>query len=191
MYKVDLSTYRNPPDLDKGAGFLKRILWHFVNAIFLQNPLNPSSGLKIALLRVFGAKIGKGCVLKPSINVKSPWFLEIGDHCWIGERAWLDTLFPIKIGSHVCVSQDVYLCTGNHDWTDSSFGLIQGSICIEDGAWIGARATVLPGACIASHAVIAGGSVLSKGTEPYTIYAGNPAVPIRKRIFRARSEKVS
>jgi acetyltransferase-like isoleucine patch superfamily enzyme len=67
---------------------------------------------------------------------------------------------------------------------DTAFGLIDGSLTIEDGAWVGARATILPGAHIASHAVIAGGAVLSKPTEPYTVYAGNPAVPIRKRVIK-------
>lgn len=136
------------------------------------------------MLRLFGAKIGAGVLLKPSINVKSPWLLEIGNYTWIGERAWLDTYFRIVIGSHVCISQDAYLCTGNHDWTDQAFGLKEAQLIIEDGAWIGARATVLPGARIASHTVIAGGAVIAQSTEPYTIYAGNPAVPVRKRIIK-------
>lgn len=184
MKSVDLSRYKNPPWHDKGRGFVTRALWHCVNALFLQNPLNPSSGIKVRLLRLFGARIGRGVLLKPGINVKSPWLLEIGDHSWIGERAWLDTFFPITIGSHVCISQDAYLCTGNHDWSDTAFGLLDGSLVIEDGAWVGARATILPGAHIASHAVVAGGAVLSKPTEPYAVYAGNPAVLVRQRVLK-------
>jgi len=76
-------------------------------------------------------------VFKPSINVKYPWKLEIGDHSWIGEGAWLDSLAPIRIGSNCCISQGVYFCTGNHDWTDPAFGLIVKPIVIEDGAWVG------------------------------------------------------
>jgi len=100
---------------------------------------------------------------------------------WIGENAWLDSLATIKIGSHVCISQGAYLCTGNHDWSDPAFGLIIKPIIIEDGAWIGARAVVLPGVSVASHAVVTAGSVLSQTTEPYVIYAGNPASAIKKR----------
>ncbi|HEV2472303.1 MAG TPA: WcaF family extracellular polysaccharide biosynthesis acetyltransferase [Chthonomonadales bacterium] len=184
METVDLSSYKNPPWHDKGRGFAVRSVWHLVNALFLQNPINPSSKLKIVLLRLFGARIGQGVIFKPSVNVKSPWLLEVGDHTWIGERVWLDSYFPIRIGSHVCVSQDAYLCTGNHDWTDPSFALKEGRIVIEDGAWIGARATLLPGAHVETHAVIAGGSVLSSVTEPYTIYAGNPAAPIKQRVIK-------
>ena len=181
---VDLSTYRNPPWHDKGRGFAVRGLWVFVNALVLQNPFNPSSRLKIWALRLFGAKVGHGVLLKPGINVKSPWLLEIGDNTWVGENAWLDTFFPIQIGSNVCISQGAYLCTGNHDWTDTAFGLKEWKLVIEEGAWIGARATVLPGATIASHTVIAGGAVIAKATEPYTVYAGNPAVAVRQRVIK-------
>lgn len=183
---VDLSLYRNPEWHDKGRSFFVRAVWHCVNAIFLQNPLNPSSRLKAILLRLFGAKVGRGVLLKPGINVKSPWLLEIGDYTFIGERAWLDSYFPIKIGSNVCISQDAYLCTGNHDWSDPAFGLRESRLVIEDGAWLGARATVLPGAHIASHVVLAGGTVLSRPTEPFTVYAGNPATPVRRRVLRRK-----
>lgn len=180
---VNLSSFDNSW-YNPGRGFLTRTLWHFVNALFLQNPLNPSSKLKIIVLRLFGAQIGEGVVLKPGINVKYPWNLEIDDYSWIGENAWLDSLAPIRIGSNSCISQGVYFCTGNHDWSDPAFGLIVRPITVEDGAWVGARATVLPGVTVASHSVIAAGSVITKGTEPYMIYAGNPAVKVKERKIR-------
>ena len=184
LLSVDLSSYRNPPNHDKGRGIAVRVVWHFVNALFFENSLNPSSGLKVALLKLFGAKIGTGVVIKPGVNIKHPWFLTVGDNAWIGERAWLDNTFaPITLGANVCVSQGVYLCTGNHDWTDPAFGLLERPLTIEAGAWIGAGAKVLPGAYVASHAVVAGGAVLSKPTEPYMIYAGNPAVAVKKRVI--------
>ena len=181
--RVDLARF-SPGDYDPGRPFWFRSLWFLVNALFLQSPLNPSGRVKIALLRFFGAKIGSGVVIKPGVNIKSPWLLEIGDHCWIGEGVWLDNLVTITLKNHVCVSQDAYFCTGNHDWSDPAFGYKLGEIHVEDGAWIGARATLLPGIRVASHSVVAGGAVLSKDTLPYTIYAGNPAVEVRKRIVR-------
>ena len=182
---VDLGAYRNPPDLDKGRGFAVRIVWHFVNALFLQSPLNPSSGLKVFLLRLFGAKIGTGCVLKTGINIKSPWYITMGDNCWLGERSWLDSLAPITFGNNVCVSQEVYFCCGNHDWSDPAFGKTVSPIVVEDGAWIATRATILPRVVIGSHSVVAAGAVVAKSTEPYQIYAGNPAQPIKERVIRA------
>ncbi|HZP83937.1 MAG TPA: WcaF family extracellular polysaccharide biosynthesis acetyltransferase [Chthonomonadaceae bacterium] len=181
---VDFSLYRNPPTLNKGRGFIVRALWHCVNALFLQNPLNPSSALKVFLLRLFGAKIGRGALLKPGLNVKSPWFLELGDNCWLGERVWLDSLAPVKIGSNVCISQDVYLCCGNHDWTDPAFGKSVHPITIEDGVWVAVRATILPGVTLGTHSVITACAVVTKDTEPYMVYAGNPAVPIKKRVVQ-------
>ncbi len=179
--KVDLSQYRNPEDLDKGRSILIRALWHVVNAVVLQSPLNPSSKLKIMVLRMFGAKIGRGCVLKPSMNIKSPWYLTVGDYCFLGERVWIDSLAPVTLGNNVCISQDVYLCCGNHDWTDPHFGKTVKPIIVEDGVWIATRATVLSGVTLRSHSVIAAGAIMSKDSEPYRIYAGNPAEPVKIR----------
>ena len=178
--RVDLSQYDNS-SFNPGRGILVRALWYFANVLLLQNPLNPLSSLKVLLLRIFGAKVGKGVVLKPSINVKYPWNLRIGDHCWIGEGAWLDSLAPITIGHHVCISQGSYLCTGNHDWSDPAFGLIVKPIVVEDGVWIGARALVMPGVTLGSHSVVTAGSVVTGDTEPRMIYAGNPARALKKR----------
>jgi putative colanic acid biosynthesis acetyltransferase WcaF len=165
---VRLSQFNNSW-YDPGRGLFGRTLWYFANAL---------------VLRVFGAKIGHGVVLKPCINIKYPWNIDIGNDSWIGENAWLDSLALIKIGSNVCVSQGAYLCTGNHDWSDPAFGLVVKTIVVEDGAWIGAMATVPPGVTIASHSVVTAGSVIVEDTEPYGIYAGNPAVKIKDRKIR-------
>jgi putative colanic acid biosynthesis acetyltransferase WcaF len=110
--------------------------------------------------------------------------LEIGDHSWIGESAWLDSLAPIIIGDNVCISQGAYICTGNHDWSDTSFCLSVKRVIVEEGAWIGAKAVVLPGITIASHSIITAGSVIARDTEPYMIYSGNPATKIRERKIK-------
>ena len=79
------------------------------------NPLNPFSGLKVFLLQLFGAKVGKGVVIKPNVNIKYPWLLEIGDYTWIGERAWIDNLAQVKIGKNCCISQGAMLLCGNNN----------------------------------------------------------------------------
>lgn len=182
--RTDLSRFNNSW-YHPGRGLLVRTLWFFVNALVLQSPLNPSSGLKVLVLRMFGARIGTGVVLKASINVKYPWNLVIGSYSWVGEKAWLDSLAPITIGSNACISQGVYFCTGNHDWSDPAFGLVVKPIVIEDGAWVGARATVLPGVTVKSHSIVAAGSVIAGDTEPYMVHAGNPAVAVKERKIRA------
>ena len=181
--RVDLSNYNNGW-YKTGRGVFTRFLWYFVNALFLNNPLNFSSIIKIVLMRMFGAKIGRGVRINPSINVKYPWNIHIGDHTWIGENVWLDSLVTIKIGKNCCISQGSYLCTGNHDWRDPLFGLIVKPIIVEDGVWVGAKATVLPGVKLSDHSVLCAGAVASKDAEPFQIYAGNPAEKIKRRKIK-------
>lgn len=181
--KIDLSGFDNSW-YDPGRGPVCRAIWLFINVIILNNPLFLSSRLKAAVLRLFGAKIGVGVVLKPFISVKYPWNLEIGDYSWIGEGVWLDSLARISIGNNCCVSQGAYFCTGNHDWSDPSFGLVVKPIVLRDGAWVGAKSIVLPGVTMESHAVLGAGSVLACNTEPFAIYGGNPAVKIKERVVR-------
>jgi putative colanic acid biosynthesis acetyltransferase WcaF len=156
------------------------VLWYLVNAWFI-NSFLPFSGFRVFLLRLFGAKIGAGVVLKPYINVKYPWRLVIGDHCWIGEQVWIDNLDDVQIGSHVCVSQGAMLLCGNHNYRKISFDLTTGPITLEDGVWIGAKTVVCPGVVCHSHSVLTVGSVATRNLEAYTICAGIPATAMRKR----------
>ena len=145
--------------------------------------MNVFSGLKVRLLKLFGARIGRGLLIKPSVNIKYPWKLSIGDHCWIGEHVWIDSLANITLHNHVCISQGAMLLTGNHDYTKTTFDLILKEIVMEDGVWIGAQALVCPGVTCYSHAVLAAKSVATKNLETYTIYQGNPAVAIKARVI--------
>jgi putative colanic acid biosynthesis acetyltransferase WcaF len=167
-----------------GRPFVVRALWLVVEALVLRNPILTSYGLKRATLRLFGARIGRNVLVKPSVAVKYPWHLSVGDNSWIGERAWLDTVVPIRIGANVCVSQGAYLCTGNHDWSDPRMGLVTGEIVLEDGSWVGAFARVGPGVTVGREAVVALGAVLVEDAEPHGVYVGNPAVRVRERRLR-------
>lgn len=180
MKKTDLSAYNNSW-YNSGASALKKLIWLWVNAAFLKSALIPSSGLRVFFLRLFGAKIGKGVNIKPGVSVKYPWFLEIGDYAWIGEDVWIDNLAMTFVGPHACLSQGAMLLTGNHNFKKEAFDLIVGGIRIEEGVWIGARATVCPGVTCYSHSVLTVGSVATKNMEAYSIYQGNPAVRIKSR----------
>lgn len=182
MNKVDFSVYDNSW-YNPGGSSLKRVLWYFANILFLMNPLNPISSVKVRLLRCFGAKIGKGVVIKPSVNIKYPWNLSIGDYTWIGENVWIDNLVQVTIGSNVCVSQGAMLLCGNHNYKKSTFDLMVGKIVLEDGCWVGAQSVVCPGVTLHSHAVLGVASVANKNLDAYTIYQGNPAQMVRKRII--------
>ena len=177
--QVNLSSFDN--SWYKPGNSIKRIIWYFKNLFLFKSSIPWPNGLKILTLRFFGAKVGKGVVIKPCVNIKYPWFLEIGDNVWIGEEAWIDNLGKVKIGNNVCISQGAMLLCGNHNYKKSSFDLIVGDITLEDGVWIGAKAVVCPGVKMKSHSVLTAGSILTKDAEEYTIYQGNPAVAVRKR----------
>jgi putative colanic acid biosynthesis acetyltransferase WcaF len=110
--------------------------------------------------RLFGAKIGQGVRIKPGVRVKFPWRLIVGDYVWIGEDAWLDNIAPITIESHVCLSQGVYLCTGNHNWVHPDFKLIPAPIHIQESSWIAAKSVIGPGVTVGWGAVLTLGGVL-------------------------------
>ena len=114
LKKVDNSSYTTK--LYIGASTIKQLLWYVTNILFFKNAFCISSSLKVVLLRRFGAPVGKGVVIKPSVNIKYPWKLSIGNYAWIGEQVWIDNIADVRIGDHVCLSQGSLLLTGNHNY---------------------------------------------------------------------------
>ena len=149
------------------------------------NPLNPFSGLKVMLLRWFGATVGEGVVIKPSVNIKYPWRLHIGNHVWIGEKAWIDNLGDVFIADHCVLSQGAMLLSGSHDFSRCTFNVQVDKIVLEEGVWIGARAIVYMGATCKSHCILGANSIALKDMDSYAIYYGNPAVKISERFIHA------
>jgi len=181
--QVDLSAYSNA-EYSPGRGRIARALWYVLSAIAFESPWFPFNGPKRVLLKLFGARIGRGVVIKPNVRVKYPWRLAVGDHCWIGQEAWIDNLANVRIGNHVCISQQVYLCTGSHDHHSRTFDLIVKPIEVGDGVWLAARSLVLGGVAIGPNAIVAAGSVVTKDVESADIVAGQPASSIGQRCVR-------
>jgi putative colanic acid biosynthesis acetyltransferase WcaF len=183
MSYTKLSSFNN--NWYKPANKLKILAWYLVNHATLNTYLPIPVSIKCLILKIFGAKIGNSVFIKPKVNIKYPWFLEIGSDVWIGEEVWIDNLSEVKIENNVCLSQGAMLLTGNHNYTLSSFDLMVGKIVLEEGVWIGAKAIVCPGIKCQSHSILAVGSVATQNLEPYSIYQGNPAQLVRKRIINA------
>jgi len=181
---TDKSTFDN--SWYKPGSFIKRTVWYFINAIFFMNPLFPFRSIKPSLLRMFGAKVGHHCLIKPSVNIKYPWFLEMGDYVTLGERVWVDNLAKVKLGSQVTLSQGVVLITGNHNYKSVSFDLIVKEIHIQEGAWIGANAIVGPGVIVGKNAVLSMGASATKDLDANTIYAAGDPQAVRKRVFEVK-----
>jgi putative colanic acid biosynthesis acetyltransferase WcaF len=177
----DLSSYNNISY--KTGNFLLKSLWLILSFIFFEHGLSIGSFWKVSILKMFGAKIGGGVVIKPNLHIKYPWFLSVGNNTWLGEKIWIDNLCMVTIGSNVCISQGAYLLTGNHDYKKSTFDLIVKEIKIEEGVWIGAKSIVCPGVIFKTHAVLTAGSVATKNLEAYSIYQGNPAIMIKDRVI--------
>lgn len=164
-----------------GAGFLKKTIWYFVNALFF-NSFFPINAIKIFLLKLFGAKIGKGVIIKPFVSVKYPWKLTVGNHVWIGEKVWIDNLDSVIIENNVCISQGALLLCGNHNYKKSSFDLMIGKIILKEGSWIGAKAIVTGNVIVEENAILQVASVASTNLDKNGIYRGNPALKIKNRF---------
>lgn len=181
MIKADLSKYNNV--WYKPGSKLKIFIWMLTCSILFSHSLPTPNKIKVLVLKLFGASIGKYVVIKPRVTIKYPWFLSIGDYSWIGEGVWIDNIAKVSIGSHCCVSQGAYLLTGNHDYTKCSFDLIIGKIILKDGSWVGAKATVCPGVTLGVGAILSVGSVATKSCDDFGVYQGNPATFKKSRVI--------
>lgn len=182
MKKTELSSYNNK-EYNPGGNSMLRFTWYFVNNLFFMNPFNPVSSIKVFLLKLFGAKVGKGVVIKPSVNIKYPWRITIGNNVWIGEKVWIDNLGQIIIADNCVLSQGCMLLSGSHDFTKTTFNVMVDKIILEEGVWIGARSIVFMGVTCKSHSILGVNSTALKDLEPYSIYYGNPAIKISERII--------
>lgn len=179
---MDLKTYNN--EWYSPGSKILQLCWIILSRVFLESRFIWPSRFKCFLLRLFGAQVGRGVVIKPNVKIKYPWFLDIGDYTWIGEKVWIDNLAAISIGDNCCISQEAYLLTGNHDYKATEFSLIVAPINVGNGCWIGAKSIVCPGVNIEAGAILSVGSVANKTLEKNGIYQGNPAVFKRIRKYK-------
>jgi putative colanic acid biosynthesis acetyltransferase WcaF len=179
MVETNLRTY-STKGYNPGSS-IKRITWYFTSLLFFRTAFPWPTRIKVLLLRTYGAKIGTGVVIKPSILIKYPWFLSVGDYTWIGEMVWIDNLVSVSIGSNACISQGAMLLTGNHNYKKAGFDLMTEPIVLEDGVWIGAKSVVCPGVRCGSHSVLSVGSVATSNLKTYSVYSGNPAKEAKTR----------
>jgi len=154
--------------------------WIFIHATIFSSWI-PGSRWRVNLLRWFGADVGTRVVVKPNVRIKFPWRLSVGDDSWIGEGVWIDNLAQVTIGSHCCISQGVYMCTGSHRWDLETFDLETLSIVIEDQVWVGARSNIAPGSVLKEGCVLTIGASAHGILKAGFIYSGSPAEPIKSR----------
>jgi len=163
---------------------IRRILWAGVEATLFHCSFHTMNRWRCFLLRLFGAKIGKRCVIRRTVRVYYPWLLEMGDMCIVGDKAELYNLGKITLGDRSMVSQEAYLCAGTHDYTQASLPLLRVPVTIGKEAWVCARAFIGPGVTVGEGAVVAACAVAVKNVDPWMIVGGNPAKVIKRRELR-------
>ena len=176
----DLQSFRLPPGFRGRSGVIVQ-LWFWVrDTLFLLSP-QPMYGWRRWLLRLFGATIGEGVLIRPTVRVTYPWKLTVGKHSWVGDFVELYTLGEIAIGDNVVVSQNSYLCAASHHHEIPSFDIFEGPITIESEAWVAADVFIGPGVTVGRAAVIGARSTLLRDAPPMMVVAGHPARPIGPR----------
>lgn len=167
--------------LDRGRSKPVEALWYAVKCVVFLSPWPYPMTLKRGLLRLFGAQVGRGAVIKPRVNIHFPWKLAVGEFAWLGEEVFILNFEPVTIGNHCCISQRAFLCTGNHDYREPDMPYRNRPITVEGGAWVGAQSFVGPGVTIGSEAVITAGSVVTQDQPARMVCGGNPCDALKPR----------
>lgn len=162
---------------DRGAPRWQEALWVAVKALFFLTPVPWPSAWRAQLLRAFGARIGRGVVIRNFVNITYPWRFEAGDFVWLGDEAMILSLAPVVLKSNVCVSQRAFLCTGSHAFRAPAFDLLTKAITVHERSWIAAQAFVAPGVEIGPDSMVCAGSIVLASVAAGTVVAGNPAAP--------------
>ncbi|MHC4050424.1 WcaF family extracellular polysaccharide biosynthesis acetyltransferase [Bradyrhizobium sp. 25ACV] len=189
----DLSRSKVPPGF-RGRSGLVVLLWQIVQqTLFAWSP-QPAYGWRRCLLRMFGAKVGKGVLVRPTVRVTYPWKVKLGHHCWIGDNAELYSLGSIEIGESAVVSQRSYVCAATHDHNDITFPLVAKAVVVEREAWVAADCFIAPGVTIGAGAIVGARSTVLTNIPAAVIAAGYPAAilgPRQESTLLANSESGS
>lgn len=155
---MDLAKFDNG-GFDRGVPRWVELLWWGVRSLFFAPWFPIPSCVKVWWLRLFGARVGSGVVIRSRVNITFPWRFECGDHVWIGDEVMVLSLGRVRLGSSVCVSQRAFLCTGSHDFRAEGFDLVVRPIEVGDGSWVGAQAFLPPGAVVPAGTMVKAGVV--------------------------------
>jgi len=176
----DLSEFRLPPNFRGHSAFIVQLWWLVQSTLFAWSPQFLYAWRRF-LLRLFGAQIGKGVLIRPSAKVTYPWKVFIGDYAWIGDEVVLYSLGEIRIGAHTVISQKSYLCAAGHDYTSPSFDIFSDPVVIGDEVWLAADVFVAPGVWVGDGSVVGARSTVLHDLPPGKICYGNPAEVIKDR----------
>ena len=162
----------------------RRVLWLLVQVTLFRLSFHTMNRWRAVLLRVFGAKVGRGCIIRRTVRIEMPWHLELNDHVCIGDHCILYCLGHVRLGERVSISQYSHLCAGTHDYTRQDLPLITEPIEIESDVWIGADVFVGPGVRVGARSVVGARSSVFKDLPADKVCVGSPARPIKPRVLQ-------
>ena len=163
---------------------LGRAVWMLVGKPIFRISFHNWYGFRAALLRLFGARIGTGVAIRPSVNIEVPWMVEIDDDATVGDYAIIYSLGMVTIGKRSIISQYAHLCAGTHDYADHAFKLIRDPVTVGSDVWVGTDAFIGPGVKIGDLSVVGARSSVYKDLPPRMVCVGNPAKPIKERNLK-------
>lgn len=178
-----LDQFKLPDDFRGRSAFICQLWWSVQSTLFAWSPQFMYK-FRNFLLRLFGAKIGKHVLIRPTVRVTYPWKLTIGDFSWIGDQVELYTLGNIRIGKHTVISQRCYICTGSHDYSVPTFDIFAQDINIGDGVWIASDVFIAPGIYVGDGAVVGVRSTVLDDLPSGMICFGYPAKPVKERKMK-------
>lgn len=161
---------------------VNRMIWSFCWLLLCRWTPKPLHVWRCFVLKLFGAKIGQSNFIYPDAKIWAPWLLKTEDVVTIGPGVEIYNPGGLYLGHHSIISQDAYLCGATHDYNSIEFTYLKSPIRLEPYAWVCAKAIVLPGVVLGEGSVLGAGALTSKNLEPWSIYAGNPAKFIKKRV---------
>src|SRR6266478_1633072 len=184
---IDIAANRASKKYTSGQLAL-RLLWAFGQWLFRLSP-RPCFAWRRAVLRCFGASVGKHVNTYASTRIYFPWNLTVGDWSALGEEVFIYNLGPVTIGSRATISHRAHLCAGTHDYRRPDLPLLKPPIKIGDQAWICADAFIGPGVTVGEGAIVGARAVAMRDVAPWSIVSGNPARRVRTRTLEGeRSE---
>ena len=163
---------------------LGRAVWMLLGKPLFRISFHNWYGFRARLLRMFGARIGSGVAIRPTVNIEVPWMVEIDDDATIGDYAIIYSLGMVTIGKRSIISQYSHLCAGTHDYADHAFKLIRAPVAVGSDVWIGTDAFIGPGVSVGDLTVVGARSSVYKDLPEKMVCVGNPAKPIKERNLK-------
>lgn len=193
------ATEQNPPTPDREGIFLRldlsggfpytfteyarRAMWLVVYTVLIRFSPGRLSAWRRFWLRLFGAKVGHACNIRPTCRIRHPWLLEVGDWSCLADNVEVYNLGPIRIGDHTVVSQNAHLCNGTHDYRVPAMPLVRPTMTIGSGIWICADSFIGPGVTVGDNSIVGARAVVTRDVPAGVIVAGNPATVVKDRPF--------